>query len=443
MAIRRGSRNNILAGVFLLSSLALALGVFFVLANLWERFTVERHRYVVSFSLAEGADGLEAGAIVKVGGVKAGQVAGWSYAWSDGATAPRITGIDITIELNSSITLYENAVPLLILPLLGSTSSINFPDVGDPAGVKDPMNGDPRLQPGERIVGHLAPPSFLTQAGYGPEQAKQLQRIIKNAEETSERVNRITGTMENELEPRLAQIRSILTDGQQVTSDAKESWEKWRARVDSALQKLDEASGKLSTIMDDGRAGVQDARRVVTTAQEMLDENRPKVSAAMDNFQQLSDKLNKDTYAALMQVLDGANKGVEEFALAVERVRVLVGRRASDLETTVANARLASDQLKLLMVEVRQAPWKLFSPPAGRKELENEVLYDSVRAYAAAVADLRAAATTLNEMSQGEGRTLSDMDRRMIEEMRTELGGAFQRYENAEREFLKRWVGEN
>ena len=442
MAIRRGSKNNILAGVFLLTSLALGLGVFFVLANLWERFTVDRSQYIISFSLSEGADGLEPGAVVKVGGVKAGQVVAWSYAWNDDPQHRRITGIDITVEVDSSITLYENAVPLLLLPLLGSTSAINFPDVGDPSRVTNPMNGDPRLQPGERIVGHLAPPSFLTQAGYGPEQAKQLQRIIKNAEETSERVNRMTGTLENELEPRLAQIRAILTDGQQVAADARENWSKWRARVDNALQQLDEASVKLSAIMDDGRAGVQDARKVVATAQEMLDENRPKISAAADNFQQLSGKLNTETYDAVMQVLEGANKGVEEFALAAERVRVLAGRRASDLETTIANARLASDQLKLLMVEVRQAPWKLLSPPTGRKELENEVLYDSVRAYAAAVADLRAAATTLNEISDGDGRRLTEMDRQMIEEIRTELGGAFERYEKAEREFLKRWVGE-
>jgi ABC-type transporter Mla subunit MlaD len=440
MAIRRGSRNNILAGLFLIGSLALGLGVFFVLANLWEKFTVKTNEYNVYFSLAEGAEGLDKGAEVKVGGVKAGQVVGWSYALDD--TGGRIVGIDIRIEVNSKIILYENASPMLILPLLGSTSTINFPDVGNPAQVKSPGNGNPRLEPEETIVGHLAPPAFLSQAGYGPEQAKQLQKIIKNADETAERINRITSTVEQELEPRLAEVRAILADGKDITGKARASWDEWRVKVDSALANVDEASKRLNTMMEDARAGVKEARDVISTAQGMLDENRPKVAATVDNIKELAEKLNKDTYAAVMQVLDGANKGVEEFAVAAERVRLLVGRRASDLETTIANARLASDQLKLTMVEVRQAPWKLLAAPTGKKDLENEVLYDSVRAYAAAVADLRSAAASLDEMTQDPSRRLTDLDRQTIEQLNKELGGAFERYEKAEKEFLKRWIGD-
>jgi ABC-type transporter Mla subunit MlaD len=439
MSMRRGSKNNILAGAFLLGSLALGLGVFFILANLWEKFTVPRSEYNVYFSLSEGADGLEKGAIVKVGGVKAGQVVGWSFAKDD---TGRINGVDIRIEVNSSITLYENAVALLLLPLLGSSSTINFPDVGDPSKVASPMHSDPRLQKGETLVGHLAPPSFLSQAGYGPEQVKQLQNIMKNADQTSDRINRITETVEKELEPRLADIRSILADGKKITSDASESWQQWRARVDSALANVDEASKKLDAMIDEAKAGVEDARQVVTTAQGMLDENRPKVAAVVDNIKELSEKLNKDTYAAIMQVLDGANKGVEEFAMSAERVRVLIGKRASDLDETIANARIASDQLKLTMIEVRQAPWKILAKPEGRKELENEVLYDSVRAYASAVADLRSAAASLNDMTQDGTRPLTDLDRRTIDEINMQLNGAFERYQKAEKDFLKKWAGE-
>lgn len=440
MAIRRGSKNNILAGLFLIGSLALGLSVFFVLANLWEKLTVKRNQYNVHFSLAEGAEGLDTGAVVKVGGVKAGQVIGWNYALDD--TGGRIVGIDIRIEVNAQIILYENATPMLLLPLLGSTSTINFPDVGNPKQVASPGNGNPRLEPGETIIGHLAPPAFLSQAGYGPEQAHQLQKIIKNADETAERINRITATVEQELEPRLAEVRSILADGKDITGKARASWDEWRVKVDSALANVDEASKRLNTMMEDARAGVKEARDVISTAQGMLDENRPKIAATVDEVKELAEKLNKDTYAAVMQVMEGANKGIEDFALAAERVRVLVGRRAGDLETTIANARLASDQLKLTMVEVRQAPWKLLAAPSGKKDLENEVLYDSVRAYAAAVSDLRAAAASLNEMTQDPSRSLSELDRQTIEQLNKELGGAFERYEKTEKEFLKRWLGD-
>jgi N-methylhydantoinase B/oxoprolinase/acetone carboxylase alpha subunit len=133
---------------------------------------------------------------------------------------------------------------------------------------------------------------------------------------------------------------------------------------------------------------------------------------------------------------------VEDFALSAERIRILVGQRASDMETAIANARIASDQLKLTMVEVRQAPWKILAAPTGRKELENEVLYDSVRAYASAVSDLRAAAASLDAMTQDNTRALREADRETIDRITKEVQGAFERYEKAERAFLKRWAGE-
>src|SRR5436190_19532144 len=87
MPIRRGPRNNVLAGIFLLASLALAIAIIFVLSNIWDRLTVPTNRYHVLFSLLEGAEGLDKGAYVKIGGERVGRVVGWEVT-RDGAKVP-------------------------------------------------------------------------------------------------------------------------------------------------------------------------------------------------------------------------------------------------------------------------------------------------------------------------------------------------------------------
>lgn len=438
--LRRTSKNNVLAGLFFLFSLALALGVFFLLSSAWERITVRTNRYIVAFTLADGAEGLDKDAFVKIGGEKVGSVSAWSF--SKDKTTGHIIGVDVEIEVRAEIDLYENAVAYLNLPLLGSSSSINFPSVGDPLTVIAPQGNNPLLQPGERIAGRLAPPSFLAQAGYGPEQTKQVQSIITNAEETTARLNRMTRQVEEQIDPMLGEVAMILADGKAISGDARESIQQWRATIAAALERLNAATERVIELLASAQAGVEETRGVVASVQGAVDENREKISRALSNVEELTERAKTDAYAAVMEMLENGKGATEDFAAASERLRVLVGRRATDLETTIANARLASDQLKLTMIEVRQAPWKILAKPEGRKDLENELLYDTVRAYATAVSDLRAAAASLESMTEGNGRG-GELDRRTIDDINQAIRDSFQRYQQAEGEFLKKWTKGN
>lgn len=435
--LRRTSRNNVLAGLFLLVSLALGLAVFFVLSSAWERLTVRTNRYIVAFTLADGAEGLDKDAFVKVGGEKVGAVSAWSFR-KDERTG-HIIGVDVEIQVQSEIALYENAIAYLNLPLLGSSSSINFPSVGDPLTVTAAQGNNPLLEPGERIAGRLAPPSFLAQAGYGPEQTKQVQSIIANADETTARLNRITQQVEEELDPMLNQISSILADGKTISGDARESFAAWRSTLSNALDRLKLASEKIVEVLASAQQGVDETRGVIATVQGAVNENKDKVSRALSNVEELTERMKTDVYAVVMEMLDNGKAATSDFAQSAERLRTMVGRRAPDLETTIANARIASDQLKLTSIEVRQAPWKIFAKPEGRKDLENEVLYDSVRTYATAVSDLRAAAASLESISQGNGKP-SELDRRTIDDISKAIEDSFKRYQKAEEDFLKKWT---
>lgn len=436
MLLRRSSKNNVLAGLFLLFSLSLALVVFFLLSSTWERWTVHTERYIVAFTLSDGASGLVKGAPVQVGGAKVGTVTSWSFAKD--STTDQIIGVDVEIEVRSEIRLYENAIAYLVLPLLGSSSVLNFPFVGDPRTVVKPQHDNPRLEPGERIEGRLAPPAFLTQAGYGPDQTKQVQSIIRNAEETTIRLNSVSKRVEDKLKPLFEQVEGIMADTKAISGDAKESFAQWRVGIQETLDRLKLAADKLTAVIDGVMLGIAETRGVIASVQGTVDTNKDTVARTLTNIEELTQKLKTDAFTAILEILDNGKKGTAEFASSAEKVRVLLGRRGPDIETIIANARLASDQLKLATIEIRQAPWKLLAKPEGRRDLENEVLYDSVRAYATAVADLRAAAVSLESMTSGDGKP-SDLDRRTIDEITKSIKESFERYQKAEKDFLKKW----
>jgi hypothetical protein len=350
-------------------------------------------------------------------------------------------GIDVEVEIRSDIRLFEDAAPQLVLPLLGSNSTINFPYLGDGSAVTNPQHGDPVLQPGETLHGQLAAPAFLAQAGYGPKQKQQVQNIIDDVDSIITRIRGITERVDKDLDPTLQEVKGAISDVKSITGDAKDRWKTWQELVTDVLTRVEDSIKTFAATMDDARGGVKDARSAIASVQNAIDENRPRVDSTFTDIQDLAHKLDTDTYAAFKETLDKGQKAMDDVLSAAEHVNTILERRSPDLEQIIANGRLASDQIKLTAVEVRAAPWKLLSKPTGKKELENEVLYDSVRAYANAASDLRSAAASLESVaaSRAGSGAPDPIDRRNIDEVTADLNKSFERFRAAEKEFLKRW----
>ena len=73
MAVRQVSKNNVVAGAFLVVSLILAIATSAWISDAQERL-IPTHEYVVRFSLADGAAGLKPGSKVNLGGLTVGRV---------------------------------------------------------------------------------------------------------------------------------------------------------------------------------------------------------------------------------------------------------------------------------------------------------------------------------------------------------------------------------
>src|ERR1044071_9664275 len=167
MAARAGSRNNILAGAFLLGCVAIAVAMSFVLSD--ARSSLARTNdsaAPVRFSREQGAVGLKPGSNVQLAGQPVGRVKKVLFAKAPDPKQPGVeipVGIDVIVSVRSDVTLYENALVSLERPLLGSLTTINISNVGTPAGLDTFQGSSAQLEDKEVIRGSLAPPGFLAQ----------------------------------------------------------------------------------------------------------------------------------------------------------------------------------------------------------------------------------------------------------------------------------------
>ncbi len=436
-SVSTAARNNMLAGSFLIISLILAVVVSIVLAGLEDRLT-PTNAYVVRFSLADGATGLQSGSEVRLGGQQIGRVSRVRFASSEGTSGRSIpNAVEVDVKVRSDLELYENATVLLELPLLGSLSTINIIDTGIAASVTQPQGSGPELENGEWIQGRIAPPAFLAQAGFGPEQSNQVQQIITDTTSIVDRLERTVSTVEEQINPTLTTARTVAEDVQSVTSSLRENWPSWSGDIDAGLSATRVFAEELGQLEDSILARLDTIDDMMRSVQDVIDANAPKINRSFDHMESILATADTETMTLVSDALERGTAGIDEFVELGERANTTFAEHTPSIRRSMANARLASDQLKLLAVEVRSQPWRLLQRPST-KELESQLLYDSARTYAQAVSDLRAASESL-ETTAGAETTLA-IDRETLEDLRRRIDEAFERYQAAERDLLDRLI---
>ena len=171
-------RNSVLAGLFLVSGLILAVVISFVLSGVGDKLE-ERTPYLGICTLADGAAGIKPGSLVLLGGQPVGKVERVEI--KPDPDAPSMLAVHVTAGVRAEITLYDDAEFHIERPLLGSSATINISAIGTP-GATAIMGKDRVLAAGERVRLTPAPPSFLAQAGFGDEEVKKVQTIIDDAQ---------------------------------------------------------------------------------------------------------------------------------------------------------------------------------------------------------------------------------------------------------------------
>lgn len=385
---QRAARNNVLAGLFVVISVLLAVATAFVLADRGPG--AGGVRFTVRFTLSEGAAGLGEGSAVLLGGVPVGRVLGVKFN-TDGASAGEPTGVDVLVEVDRALMLYENAGIYLEKPLLGTLSNLNIASAGSPEMSGAAQGSTARIEGGEVIRADLAPPGFLAQAGIGPEQVRQVQTVLTSLETSVRRVEELIASGGPKVDESIAEARSLV-------GEVRSSFAQWDATVKNTLANVDSASGQLTPLVEEARVAAKRATEFFDSADAVVRDNRQRIEQVITSVQNAATTFDTTTMDLLNTALRDARSAMAQAQQAIGDVRGLINEQTPSVRTMLANARLTTDQLKLTALEVRSQPWRLLYEPKT-KELEQQVLYDSTRAYAMAASDVRAAAEALSVLA--------------------------------------------
>lgn len=424
MSTLKGSRNNILAGTLFIVSVIATVVLVALLGGGLER--LNKRAYVVAFDLETGVEGIDSGSVVKLGGRSIGYVSAVTFQPEGGQS---IDEIHVEIAVSKDITLYEGTVALLEKPLLGATSTINFVTLG---------NG-PAIAEDAPIPGRLAPPGFLAQAGYGEDQKTKVQTIIDRADEITKDVKESTSWFNDSIRP---QADSIAADVKTVSSDIGEKWPAWSERVDSLF-------GDVDTVRDDVRAFLANldgrtdqVRDALTSVQRYLDDNEQTIREGIAHAESVFEKsdafmdtLNGELTEAAKGLLADGQDAINRGGKAVDEARAVIAEQRPNINASLANFRLTSDQLKDTLLEIRASPWRLLYRPDMR-ELEYELLYNSARSYARAVGEMRILTDRMEALLARPQSDLTDADREAIAGFVDDLARTRESYEKVEDAFL-------
>lgn len=424
-------RNNIRAGLFVTVAGALTIGVLLALSDLAAVFeTTEVYR--VSFPVSTGVGDLTSGSSVRLGGLKVGRVNQVDLRMSEDGS--HVNRIEVTFEVASDLKLYDNALLLIGQPLLGAEAWVNIASAGDPA------LGGARLTGGAMIEGAAAP-GMLTDL-LGPQNASRADEIVADLKAFSTFLASLDGEYEQTLRPLLKDAGLSVDELKMLVRRVnQEDWPRWAGAIDRVFASAEELTKDLDVAVQDGRELIENFDSAVARTNNLIDANRPQIDQFIARLNEtgvdikaIVERFNGETIEKVHAFLDRGQEGVETFTRVGERLNRELDILSPDLEAAMANARLASDQLKLTAVEVRRSPWKLLYQPT-KGEFEHELLYEAARSFAVAASDLKAASESVDRVMTNHGERLA-IDPDTAAQLRDHLQASFERYRAAQQRLM-------
>jgi len=415
-----GGRNAIV-GAFFISAVALTVVVAAILSDLSAALTPTRS-YIVRFELFYNAGMLAPGAEVRVGGIKVGSVDRVELAEEQGAE-----GVDVFIEVHDDLVLRSDAIARLEIPILGTGTVVNFISTGQ---------GQPIAQ-GDRISG-LPSPGLLAQTGLSDEDLENIQRSIASLADASERISRIVQEVEPNVSDAVDGLNLTIEDAMAISEDLRERLPRIGNQVEGALTDVRDSVEVWTGLAERLDERTVELAAVIESARATIDDNRPSIDRVLADLADITSRTNEEIVPGAIETIENARRASDEAVLLASDARNLLQAETPGIRRAMANLRLASDQAKLTMIEVRRSPWRLLQRPSTR-ELEGELIYDASRSFAQAASDLRVASESLIALSTDEEGPLDAGGRQQaIERLHEELSSSFARYRAAEQDLLDR-----
>ncbi len=430
------NRNNVVAGLFLMASIVLAVAIAFTLSDVKDKIG-SRKEYVCRFPTSVGVAGLQAGADVTFGGLIVGKVRRINeHSRRDPQTGVEVTeALDVVVAVRADLVLYEDAYADLSPPVLGGVSKINLPSAGSGGYEGGPGDANVTLDEGETLRGRFAP-SILAQLGFTTEEADAIKETIhrvrdisQQADEISARFARMAAVLEPEFSKGVDDGRSTMANIRAFSENLGRGGA-WSGRVDSILTRADTASGRLDTAIGDAQGAIKDARA-------LIDENKQRVSTILEQVERTTRTFNETTTGQIDELLKKGSLALGSYKDVADNTNALIGANTPKINATLDSVRDIGVQGKLFVEEIRAQPWRLLQKPS-KEDLEREPIYEAARAYAGAVADLRVASEALDAAVRAAGQKSTPANAAEVARIAGVVQEAYARYDRAERGLLKK-----
>lgn len=368
------SNNHFKAGLFIIISFGIALGIFFGITSS-TLFNGPRNQYTAIFDLTDDVGGLESGSPVRLGGINVGDV--------EDVEIIELEGKPVVKSVFNVPTRYKLKKDALVSVQAGLTGTVNLniTSLGTSdqvATASDYLDGAPS--------GFAAAFELANKVGGEAVQTLQAWRP---------RVNGILDDARPRVNTTLDQFKTTA-----VTAD--DTIKHVKSKIDPAYDKYagvaDNASGAMSNLRDvlgDTKGDIRETMANLAATTGSLKEKIPpimdKVASSLDGLRVSLDKTSG--------VLDDVKATVANTKDLSANVRSLIASNKSRLDEVIKSANLASQNLAAASSEIRRSPWRLLYKPS-EGEVANQNLYDAARQFAEASRKLQDSSEALRDTLQ-------------------------------------------
>lgn len=441
--MRRGSRDNVLAGTLVIASIAAAVVVVILLAGGFD--TVTRKGYTVDFPFSTGVTGLKRGSVVELAGVRVGSVGSIKLMpeSTNAATGETEQFVRVHFRIDRHHEVHKDARIELVKELLGGSSRLNITSLGE-EGIADDRTPAFGVAGGgllDKVGGGAGKP--LLDTVLGDERAGKVDTFIdhwsavgaksegavdrfntfydENAEGWASAVTDILAYFRDKLPEQVQtvvaqfevggeffkKVEALFVENREAIAEAIDSYRSIGARIDGFTERKEQ---DLEQIVDATRDTVTNARDILARFDGGDDD-------------------------PLVRISSRAERMLDEYTRLGEQGNQIAAENRADMRRAIARLRLTADQALDTMLEVRRAPWRLLYRPDER-ETAYELLYDSARQYARAVSDLDSVTTSTASLIEASRAGGGPIDVATLSDITKQIDEARKSFEQAQDHFL-------
>lgn len=370
-------RNALKAGLFILASIALVVGVVFAIQGTGRIFHPTR-LVIAAFNLDENLGGLKEGDPVRIGGFDQGRVVEIHLVPDSGPNkTPQFL---VTFTLPIAYQLHADAVVQLEQGLTGA-ANLNFTAFGT----------GPAYDDGHPLQGT-------------PSSISQLYAIAPAAQ-------KFLSALQGKIEPAYAKYDHVMSSADSTLQSGRD-----------ALGTGREAMAQVRDILGDSKLDLKTTIANLTATTTTLKGRLPGTFDRVDGFLDTTKSAVDSAHAALADIRSAAASTKDITAGA----RSLLLQNRSKIDHMIDSLRDTSINLNGASVEIRHSPWRLLYHPSTA-EMGNINVIDTARQFAEGASQVNDAAAAVRDALKDPG-----IDKARLQQLLDGLNASFDNYGHVE-----------